>query len=210
MERGIELRVIRECPRTFFCHIYIAYDEWNVWYRARGGNQKAPVGLEEIYNYEDSLAMGMFFNSFFRHANKYGLFLQPIHFPIAEYSKQGGNIAIDTLVTAPTYKVGQRAPVTYPDVSTTLNKNSGTLFVNVLNRSEKDAIAKRIDNVTGQISGDLQVWELNHAGLKATHTFGGGKKVWPAVKTMNASVSNNGFEYTFPKHSLTILRVKVK
>ena len=210
--------------------IYIAYDKWNVWYRARGGSQKAPVGLEEVYNYEDSLAMGMFFNSFFRHANivkmanlaqlvngiapiftnQDGLFLQPIYFPIAEYSKQGGNVAIDTLVTAPAYKVGQRAPVNYLDVSTTLNKNSGTLFVNVLNRSEKDAIAARIDNVTGQISGELQVWEMNHADLKATHTFGDDKKVRPAVRTVSAPVSNNGFDYTFPKHSLTILRVEVK
>ena len=45
--------------------IYIAYDEWNVWYRAQGNAEK----LEEIYNFEDALAMGMFFNSFFRHAD---------------------------------------------------------------------------------------------------------------------------------------------
>ena len=28
-----------------------------------------PHRLEEIYNFEDALAMGMFFNSFFRHAD---------------------------------------------------------------------------------------------------------------------------------------------
>ena len=44
--------------------IYIAYDEWNVWYRT-GGRER----LEEVYNFEDALAMGMFFNSFFRHAD---------------------------------------------------------------------------------------------------------------------------------------------
>ena len=64
--------------------------------------------------------------------------------------------------------------------------------------------------MTGQISGELQVWEMNHADLKSTHTFGDDKKVRPMRKTINADVSNNGFEYTFPKHSLTILRVKVK
>src|SRR4029079_18195869 len=36
--------------------IYIAYDEWNVWYRT--GNREK---LEEVYNFEDALAMGMFF-----------------------------------------------------------------------------------------------------------------------------------------------------
>ncbi|HYP14717.1 MAG TPA: alpha-N-arabinofuranosidase, partial [Bryobacteraceae bacterium] len=46
--------------------IYIAFDEWNVWYRARRGTTEyeiASTGLEEVYNYEDALAMGMFLNS---------------------------------------------------------------------------------------------------------------------------------------------------
>ncbi len=216
----------QENPRP----IYIAYDEWNVWYRARGGAAGAPVGLEEVYNYEDSLAMGMFFNSFFRHANivkmanlaqlvngiapiftnKDGMFLQPIYFPIAEYSKQGGNVAIDTLVTAPTYKVGARKPVNYLDVSTTFDQKTGTLFVNVLNRSQKDAITARVENVVGQIGGELQVWEMNHSDLKAVHTFGDDRKVRPVSKVVTVGVSGNGFEYTFPKASLTVLRVKVR
>jgi alpha-N-arabinofuranosidase len=98
--------------------MYISYDEWNVWYRT--GN---PEHLEEVYNFEDALAMGMFFNSFFRHAdtvkmanlaqmvnviapimtNKDGLFLQPIYFPIAEYGKQRGNVALEASVSAPKY-----------------------------------------------------------------------------------------------------------
>ena len=104
--------------------IYIAYDEWNVWYRT--GNREK---LEEIYNFEDALAMGMFFNSFFRHAdvvkmanlaqmvnviapimtNKNGLFLQPIYFPLAEYAKQRGNTSLDVWVSSPTYKIPQPA-----------------------------------------------------------------------------------------------------
>ena len=40
--------------------IHIAYDEWNVWYRARGGSEYeiGKTGLEEQYNFEDALAMG--------------------------------------------------------------------------------------------------------------------------------------------------------
>ena len=44
--------------------LFIAYDEWNVWYRT-GNAQK----LEEVYNFEDALGIGMFFNEFFRHAD---------------------------------------------------------------------------------------------------------------------------------------------
>lgn len=209
--------------------IYIAYDEWNVWYRARGGGEFATgkTRLEEVYNYEDALAMGMFFNSFIRHANivkmanlaqivnviapiftnEKGLFLQPIYFPIAEYAKQRGNTAINLLVTSPTYRVGNRAPIPYLDSSATYDKQNGLLYLNVLNRSEKQDISTKIDNITGSISGDVQVWEMNYSDLKATHTFGDDRKVRPTTRSVPGA--GNSVSYTFPKHSLTILRIKV-
>ncbi len=207
--------------------IYIAYDEWNVWYRARG--ESGVAGLEEIYNYEDALAMGMFFNAFFRHAdtvkmanlaqlvngiapiftNKQGLFLQPIYFPIAEYGKQRGNSSLSLLVAAPEYRVDDR-PLKYLDVSGSYNAKDGAVYLNVLNRSEKKDIATRIENTTGTLTGEADVWEMSSNDLKATHTFGDDKKVRPATRSFKPAVSNNTFTYTFPKHSLTILRVKVK
>ena len=207
--------------------IYIAYDEWNVWYRARG---EGDGRLEEIYNYEDALAMGMFFNCFFRHAdivkmanlaqlvngiapiftNKAGLFLQPIYFPIAEYGKQRGNMSLDLLVRSPTYSVDNRPPLKYLDVSGTYNVKEGVVYLNVLNRSEKMDIASRIDNVAGTLDGEVGVWEMNQADLKATHTFGDDKKLRPAVRTIATAVDGNGLTYKFPKHSLTILRLRVK
>lgn len=209
--------------------IYISYDEWNVWYRARGGSEHetGSTRLEEIYNFEDALAMGMFFNSFIRHANivkmanlaqivnviapiftnKDGLFLQPIYFPIAEYSKQRGNMAVDVLVKSPTYTV-RRKPLSYLDVSSTWDPKTGALFVNVLNRSESRDIEAQIDNATGTLGGSASVWEMNHNDLKATHTFGDDKKVRPVTRTVQ--VAGNRFTYKFPKHSLTILKLSVK
>ncbi|MBI1760270.1 MAG: alpha-N-arabinofuranosidase [Acidobacteria bacterium] len=208
-------------PRPF----YIAYDEWNVWYRT--GNREK---LEEVYHFEDALAMGMFFNSFFRRAdvvkmanlaqmvnviapittNKQGLFLQTIYFPLAEFAKQKGNQALNVLVSAPTYKVGNRPPLKYLDVSTTYNAAEKTLFVNVLNRSKDKDLTTRIDNQEGQLTNAVGVWELNHPDLKATHTFGDDKKVRPVTRNLTATVENNGFNYTFPAHSLTILRLRLQ
>ena len=209
--------------------IYIAYDEWNVWYRVRGASAGAR-GLEEIYNFEDSLAMGMFFNSFFRHAdsvkmanlaqlvngiapiftNKEGLFLQPIYFPIVEYGKQRGGISLDLLVSSPKYRVGQRAEIPYLDTSATYDKKQGVAYLNVLNRNETQDIVCRIDNVEGALAGQVEVWEMNHPDLKATHTFGEDKKVRPQTRAITATIERNGFTYTFPKHSLTILKLGVK
>ena len=119
--------------------IYIAFDEWNVLVphararRDRVRDRHAP-GLEEHYNFEDALAMGMFLNAFFRHAdvvkmanlaqlvnviapmftNKQGLYLQTIYFPIAEYAKQRGNQSLDVLVESPQYKPDTRPRARLP------------------------------------------------------------------------------------------------
>jgi alpha-L-arabinofuranosidase len=199
--------------------IYIAYDEWNVWYRA-GNNEH----LEEKYNFEDSLAMGMFFNSFFRHAgvvkmanlaqlvnviapimtNKQGLFLQPIYFPIVEYGKQRGNTALQTWVSSPTYTVN-RQQLPYLDTSATYNAKGHVVYVNVLNRSKSRDISARIENQEGALAQQIELWQMNYPDLKATHTFGDDKKVMPLSHALSTRVEKNGFVYTFPAHSLTIL-----
>ena len=42
--------------------IYLAWDEWNVWYRARGSVQRGRHILEERYNLEDALVVATFLN----------------------------------------------------------------------------------------------------------------------------------------------------
>jgi alpha-N-arabinofuranosidase len=205
--------------------IYIAYDEWNVWYRA-GGKER----LEEIYNVEDALAIGLFFNSFFRHAdvvkmanlaqmvnviapimtNKEGLFLQTTYFPLVEFTKQRGNTALDVWATSPTYAFDNKAPLGYLDVSATLDPKTKKVFLNVLNRSKDRDISTKIETAAGQVGASAAVWELNHPDLKATHTFGDDKKVRPVTRSVPLTVSGGAFTYTFPAHSLTILQLDVR
>jgi alpha-N-arabinofuranosidase len=206
--------------------IHIAYDEWNVWYRT--GNREK---LEEVYNFEDALAIGMFFNSFFRHAdvvkmanlaqmvnviapimtNKQGLFLQTTFFPLAEYAKQRGNTALDVWVSSPTYRIQNRPQdVTYLDVSASYNPAAKQVFLNVLNRSKDKDIPTTIDNQEGAVDPQAGVWQLNHQDLKATHTFGDDKKVRPVTRTTTLTAQNGALTYTFPAHSLTVLRLTLK
>jgi alpha-L-arabinofuranosidase len=205
--------------------IAIAYDEWNVWYRAFGEQR-----LEEVYNFEDALAMGMFFNAFFKHADvvkmanlaqmvnviapimtrKDGLYLQTTYFPIAEYAKQKGNTAIDAFVASPTYTAPTRGTLPYLYVSSTYNPKTREIYVNVLNRSKDKNIATRIDSQEGRLGPAAKVWELNHPDLKATHTFGDDKTVRPVERALTLTLDGNGFVYTFPAHSLTILTLTLQ
>ena len=200
--------------------IHIAYDEWNVWYRT-GIEQR----LEEIYTFEDALAMGVFFNSFFRHAdvvkmaniaqmvnviapimaNETGVFLQPTYFPLVEYGRQRGNTALDVWWDAPSYAIPNRpVPAKYLDVSASYDRASRRVFVNVLNRSKDQDLATTIESQSGTIAGEIEVWELNHHDLKATHTFGDDRRVRPIRRRIPAAPGSR-LHYVFPAHSLTIL-----
>ena len=206
--------------------IAVAYDEWNVWYRT-GERER----LEEVYNFEDALAMGMFFNSFFRHADVVkmanlaqmvnviapimtsdkGLYLQPTYFPIVEYGKQRGNVALDAWVSSPTYRIQNRPQaIGYLDVSASWNAKTRQLFLNVLNRSRDKAIETTIDNQEGTLSGEVAVWVMDHPDMKATHTFGDDRKLRPVTRKAAVTIEQGSFTYAFPAHSLTILQMSLR
>jgi alpha-L-arabinofuranosidase len=56
--------------------LWLSFDEWNVWYRARDGAATdgkrtfAPKLLEEVYNLEDALLVGGFINSLLRTSDR--------------------------------------------------------------------------------------------------------------------------------------------
>jgi len=66
------VQAIRRSPKR----LWLSFDEWNVWYRARGGRFAngqgafAPRLLEEEYNLEDALLVGGFLNTLLRQAER--------------------------------------------------------------------------------------------------------------------------------------------
>jgi alpha-N-arabinofuranosidase len=56
--------------------LWLSFDEWNVWYRARtaelmnGHEKEAPHLLEEVYNLEDALLVGGILNTLMRNADR--------------------------------------------------------------------------------------------------------------------------------------------
>jgi len=111
--------------------LWLSFDEWNVWYRARSGNavdgqrQMAPHLLEEIYNLEDALLVGGLLNTLIRRSdrvrvaclaqlvnviapimtNQSGLFRQTIYHPYAWALEYARGKALDLAVTSPAYEI---------------------------------------------------------------------------------------------------------
>ena len=206
--------------------IYIAYDEWNVWYRT--GNREK---LEEVYNVEDALAMGVFFNAFLRHAdvvrmanlaqmvnviapivtNERGLLLQSIYFPIVEFGRQRGRTSLDVWVSAPRYRVPNRPQeLPYLDVSATYDPAAREVDVNVLNRSRDRDLTTTIESASGPWESSAGIWQMNDRDLKATNTFADPQRVRPTVSSVTLEGAPAALRYTFPAHSLTILKMKLR
>ena len=66
------VQAVKRSPKR----LWLSFDEWNVWYRARGGRFAngqgafAPRLLEEEYNLEDALLVGGFVNTLLRQAER--------------------------------------------------------------------------------------------------------------------------------------------
>jgi alpha-N-arabinofuranosidase len=117
--------------------LWLSFDEWNVWYRARSGaavdgnRQEAPHLLEEIYNLEDALLVGGLVNTLLRNAdrvkiaclaqlinviapimtNQNGLFRQTIYYPYNWALQLARGRVLNVLVESPTYDISGPNPM---------------------------------------------------------------------------------------------------
>ena len=153
--------------------IYIAWDEWNVWYRARGNTQRGRRILEEHYNLEDALVVATFLNSFVNHAhivkianmaqlvnviapiftNDKGIFLQTIYHPLALFANNTKGKALQLFVDSPKYKTRRFDDVPYLDVSAAYD--NGQLVINAVNRHPDQALAADFELEDKQFSGPV-------------------------------------------------------
>lgn len=200
--------------------VYIAFDEYNVWYRAKGEE-----GNEEVYNLEDALVVSTFLNIFVRNAHvvkmanmaqlvnviapifstKEGSWYQTIFYPLQLFATHCHGTSLDTFVDCDTYALGgERIP--YLDVSAAYDSEAGEVVVNVTNRHREQAITTDILCQTGRFGGKATVYEVNGPDIKAENSM-----TRQAVKTVTkeAQVRGDRFTYAFPAHSFTLIRIPV-
>lgn len=202
--------------------IYIAFDEYNVWYRT-GVAEK----LEEVYDLQDALAIAVFLNSLIRNAQAVKmaniaqlvnviapmmitndkLWKQTIYYPLQLFALNCYGESVNLYVQSDTFNVAKYKGVPYLDVSSAYNSKNQTLVVNVVNRHPAKAIEATIENQYGIPDKKGIAYEVNSAGLKDQNSVNAQK-----VKTVEKSfpVPGKTFSYTFPPHSFTQLLIKVK
>jgi alpha-N-arabinofuranosidase len=211
-------------PSTDGKQLYIAFDEWNVWYRARGDSQKGRRILEEHYNLEDMLVVAGFLNSLINHAdvvkianlaqlvnviapiftNEKGLYLQTIFYPLQLFANNVKGNSLTVLSEGPTYKSARFPVVPYIDSSAALDGNA--LTVNLVNRHQTDALDVTIALEDKSFAGAAAVAEVNGPDIKAMNDFGSSPV---GTKTRSQAASGNSLTLSLAAHSYTQVRVAV-
>ena len=202
--------------------IYIAFDEYNVWYRAFN-EQK----LEEHYNMQDALVVAMYLNTFIRHANivkmanlaqlvnviapmmvtQDKLWMQTTFYPLSLFARNCHGQSLQTLVESDKYDAGDYKQIPYLDVSCVYNEQNQEIILNVVNRHQDKSIETSILNQFGKLAGKATVYEVNSGNLSDENSVAEQK-----VKTREKEIGVNGdgFSYSFPAHSFTMIKIKIK
>ena len=236
--RGMIKEAMQTANRPGRNPIYIAWDEYNVWYRARTPEtQKGTRALEEKYNLEDALVIGGFLNVFIRNADivkmanmaqlvnviapifseEKGMYKQTIYYPLEMFAKNMQGTSLNVFVDCARYNTEEfniglgetktkQSNVPYLDVSATYK--DGEVVICVVNRNKDQAIKTDIISQTGKYTGLAKVFEINGPDIKAINDFG-----IENVKTVakpDVKAVENTITYTFPAHSLTLIRAGVK
>ena len=204
--------------------VYIAWDEWNVWYRARGDSQRGRRILEERYNLEDALVVATFLNTFVNNAHiikmanmaqlvnviapmftdEKRIFLQTIYYPLALFANNTKGQALDLLVKSPSYKSKDVDEVPHLDTSAALDGK--TLVVNIVNRHRNQAVEAEIQIEDQEFAGAVDISEVNAPDIKAENSFES-----TSVKTVqrSAKAEKNLLRYSVPAHSYTMLKARL-
>jgi alpha-N-arabinofuranosidase len=211
--------------------LWLSFDEWNVWYRARSGDamngerKQAPHLLEEPYNMEDALLVGGLIITLLRNAdrikiaclaqlvnviapimtNATGLFRQTIYYPYSWALQFARGDVLNLQVQSPTYDVPRMEPVPYVDAAATLDPSNGQSSLFILNRDLSKPRQVEIvweDNPPSRV---LTSQVLTGDDLKATNSFDAPQRVQPRPAD-KPSLSGGRATLELPARSYTVVQ----
>jgi alpha-N-arabinofuranosidase len=211
--------------------LWLSFDEWNVWYRARGGEfanghaHQAPHLLEEVYNLEDALLVGGVLNTLMRNAdrvkvaclaqlvnviapimtNAKGTLRQTIFYPYSFALQFARGTVLNLLVESPTYDVSQMDQVPFLDAAGTLNPDDGKVSLFILNRDLNKAHTIEINWQDWTPSQVVSSTTLTGSDLKAFNSFEASQRVIPQ-KLDKPTTAGGRTKFEVPARSYTVIQ----
>jgi alpha-N-arabinofuranosidase len=211
--------------------LWLSFDEWNVWYRARSGDamtghgKEAPHLLEEIYNLEDALLVGGILNTLIRNAdrvklaclaqlinviapimtNANGMFRQTIYYPYSWALQYARGSVLNLLVESPAYEVKGMGQVAYLDVAGTVSNEDGKVSLFIFNRDLAKSHTIEVNWQDKAPGRALSASILTGDDLKAFNSFDAPQKVAP--RTLDKpSIAGGRAKFEVPARSYSVIQ----
>ena len=184
--------------------LWLSFDEWNVWYRARSGDAVdgrrtfAPRLLEEVYNLEDALLVGGFVNTLLRNSdrvkvaclaqlvnviaplvtNDTGVLRQTTYYPYAWALRYARGRVLDVGVEAETY------PIAAAGLQADFARNDQVPFVDVVATHDAQSRQASVLMLNRDLDGEREV-VLDWADITPTGVLAGESLTGADLKAFN-------------------------
>lgn len=180
--------------------VNLSLDEWNVWYHSNEQDQKLherePWGsalplLEDVYNFEDALLVGLILITILKNADRVkvacmaqlvnviapimtraggGAWAQTIFYPMMQASQYGRGVSLLTKLTCDKSDTKHFTDVPVVDAAAVMNEEDGSVTIFAVNRDLTESAELNCDL---RSFGDLRVIShsvLHHDDMKAVNT----------------------------------------
>ena len=155
--------------------IYLSFDEWNVWFHSNAADdditenhpwQVAPPMLEDIYNFEDSLLVGLMLITLMKHADRVkmaclaqlvnviapimtdaagGAWKQTIFYPFMHASKYGRGIALQPVISSSRHATAKHDEITDVESVAVYNEEKDEVTIFAVNRNLEEDVELTTD-----------------------------------------------------------------
>lgn len=218
--------------------VYIAWDEWNIWYRARVGEDMSGTrALEEHYNLEDALVVAGFLNVFVRNADvvkianmaqlvnviapmftdKDDMFKQTIFYPLELFANNVYGTSLDVYVESDHYSTDEF----FLGLGESTTQQDMVPYLDVSSTYQEDGtviinvVNRHLEEaISTEIISQEGIFEGNFDVFEVngedikTRNDFGEQNV-KTIQKEDISVNGESFTYSFPPHSYTMLIGKI-
>jgi Alpha-L-arabinofuranosidase len=155
--------------------MYLSFDEWNVWFHSNQEDddimknhpwQKAPALLEDVYNFEDALLVGLMLIVLMKHSDRVKMaclaqlvnviapimteengpaWKQTIYYPYLHASKYGRGIALQPVISSPKHDTIDFTDVTDIESVAVYNEEKEEVTIFAVNRNLSEDIVLTCD-----------------------------------------------------------------
>ncbi len=213
----------------------LSFDEWNVWFHAMANDaeemkerpwQIAPHLLEDIYDFEDAILVGLILITFLKHADRMkmaclaqlvnviapimtendgGAWRQTTYYPFLHASKYGRGVALRSVVNSTLHDSKNHEDVTDVESVAVYNEEKDEVTIFAVNRNVKEDVLFEADvrSFAGYQVKEYLVME--NSDMKITNSITG-EKVAPQPKK-EYELKDGIFTTSMKKCSWNVIRL---